>query len=364
MSDFIFSADSHVREPYDLFTKAMPEHLKQYAINAVKTDKSINTMIGDELCILVPMNWGKDGAQVTDERYGSNKIDLRLIDMERDGIDAELMFPSMGLVNYLIENAEAELISARAYNDWCMGHFKDHLDTFVPAAIMPVRDLASTLAEFKRCVEMGYTAVMLPVVPCDGIPLYNTPDWDPIFAYAAESETPVIMHTGTGKVNIRAARGPGGALINYTRQMEDALNAIMFLVGGGVLDRNPGAKVVFAECGASWLVGLGERMDEVYHGHSHFIKPKLERLPSQIVRDQIVLAFQNDKNCVANREAMGLETMIWASDYPHLEGTFPHSQRVIEELFDGVDISPEDRAAILGGTAAKLFKLKPKAKAA
>ncbi len=358
MKPFVFSADSHIREPYDLYTSAMPEHLKQYGIHVVKHEKYLDTMIGEEICIRVPMDWGKDGAQVTDERYGSNKIDLRIIDMDRDGIDAELIFPSMGLVNYLIEDAEAELISAQAYNNWLIKHFEGHLDRFVPAAIIPVRSMDNALAEFKRCAALGYTAVMLPVVPCDGLPRYNEAVWDPIFAFAAETEIPLVMHTGTGKVNIRAARGPGGALINYTRQMEDATNAIMYMVGGGVLDRNPKAKVVFAECGASWLVGLGERMDEVYNGHSHFINPKLSRLPSQIVKDQIVLAFQNDKNCVANRDAMGLQTMIWASDYPHKEGTFPHSQKVIEELFAGVDISDEEKQAILGGTAAKLFKLK------
>ncbi|MAZ90077.1 MAG: hypothetical protein CL693_20785 [Cellvibrionaceae bacterium] len=357
MTNFIFSADSHIREPYDLFTKAMPEHLKQYAINAIKNDNYIDNRIGETVCMRIPMDWGKDGSQVTDERYGSNNLDLRKIDMEKDGIDAELLFPSLGLINYLIEDAEAELISARAYNDWLFEHVKEHLETFVPAAIIPVRDLNNALAELKRIDEMGYTTAMLPVVPCDGIPRYNEAVWDPIFAYAEEKKIPLIMHTGTGKVDIRAARGPGGALINYTRQMEDGTNAIMYLVGGGVLDRHPGAKVVFAECGASWLVGLGERMDEVYEGHSHFIKPKLSRMPSQIVREQIVCAFQNDRNCVVNREAMGLETMIWASDYPHKEGTFPHSKEVVEKLFDGVEISEQEKAAILGGTAAKLFRL-------
>lgn len=357
MKPFIFSADAHIREPYDLYVKAMPERLKQYAIRAVKTERSIDTMIGDKLCIRVPMDWGKGKEQVTDERYGSHDLSLRIIDMDRDGIDAELLFPSLGLVNYLIENAEAELISAQAYNNWLYQHLEGHRERFVPAAIIPVRDLDNALAEFKRINSMGYTAAMLPVVPCEGIPLYNEEVWDPIFAYAADSKIPVIMHTGTGKVNIRAARGPGGALINYTRQMEDATNAIMYLVGGGVLDRNPGAKVVFAECGASWLVGLGERMDEVYHGHHHFVQPKLSRLPSRIVREQIVCAFQNDRNCVANRAAMGLETMIWASDYPHVEGTFPHSQKVIAKLFEDVDITEEEKAAILGVTAAKLFRL-------
>ena len=358
MKPFVFSADSHIREPYDLFTSAMPAHLKQYAINATKSEKYIDTKIGDEIVMRVTANWGKDGAQVMDERYGSHKIDLRLIDMERDGIDAELIFPTLGLVHYLIADPEAELASAQIYNNWLINHFKDHLDKFVPAAIIPVRNLDNGLAEFKRCAALGYTAVMLPVVPDDGLPRYNDAAWDPIFAFAAEQEIPVVLHTGTGKVNIHAARGPGGALINYTRQMEDATSAIMYLVGGGVLDRNPKAKVVFAECGASWLVGLGERMDEVYNGHAHFINPKLSRLPSQIVKDQIVLAFQNDKNCVVNRKAMGLQTMIWASDYPHMEGTFPHSKKVIEQMFAGVDISDKEKAAILGGTAAKLFKLK------
>ena len=355
MKPFIFSADSHIREPYDLFTKAMPEHFKQYAINAKKGEAWIDNCVGDEVYVRIPM---KFGAQITDERYGSNDVSLRKIDMERDGIDAELIFPSMGLINFQIENPEAELLSAQAYNDWLYNHLQDELHRFVPAAIIPVRDLDMGLSEVKRCIDIGYTALMLPVVPNDGIAKYNDASWDPIFAYAAEHEVPLVMHTGTGKVDIRAARGAGGALVNYTRQMNDAVDAISALVGGGVLDRNPKAKVVFAECGASWLVGLGERMDEVYEGHSVFIDPKLSRMPSQIVREQIVCAFQNDKNCVRNREDMGLETMIWASDYPHYEGTFPHSQEVIHKLFDGIEISDEEKTAILGGTAAKLFKLK------
>jgi len=306
MKPFVFSADAHIREPYDLFTSAMPERLKEHAIHVEKNGDWLDTKIGDRICIRIPLNWG----QVTDERYGSHKIDLRLIDMEKDGIDAELIYPSMGLVNYLIEDAEAELISARAYNDWILDHFKGHLHQFVPAAIIPVRNLDNALEELKRIDEMGYTAAMLPVVPCEGIPKYNMPDWDPIFAYAAKAKIPLCMHTGTGNVNLRATRGPGGAIANYTRQMDDGIDAIIHLVGGGVLDRNPEAKVVFAECGASWLVGLAERMDEVYYGHAPFVQPKLTREPSQIVKDQVVLSFQNDRNCVWNREAMGLATIM------------------------------------------------------
>lgn len=354
MKTLIFSADAHVKEPTDLFTKAMPKHLEQWTINARRSEKYNDVMVGEKIAIRIAINFGNSD----DPRRGSMDIALRLEDMQRDGIDAEVIFPTLGLVNYLIEYPEAENLSAQIYNNWVMNHFKDHLDTFVPAAILPVRDIANTLAELKRCDALGFTAAMLPVVPAPGIPTYNQPEWDAVFNYAGAAKIPLIMHTGTGNVNIRAARGPGGAVINYGRQMNDAVDAICYLVGGGVLDRNPEAKVVFVECGASWLVGLGERLDEVYFGHEFHVSPKLNRLPSQIIRDQVVCTFQNDRNCVANRAAMGLATMVWASDYPHMEGTFPNSKSVLKKLFEGVNISEEEKAAIVGGTAAKLFRLR------
>ncbi|MAZ90078.1 MAG: hypothetical protein CL693_20790 [Cellvibrionaceae bacterium] len=107
------------------------------------------------------MDWGKNGSQVNDERYGSNNLDLRKVDMAKDGIDAELLLPSMGLINYQVEDTEAELISAKAYNDWLFEHVKDHLDT-----IVPVRDMNNAVAELKRIDEMGYATAMLPVVVC------------------------------------------------------------------------------------------------------------------------------------------------------------------------------------------------------
>jgi predicted TIM-barrel fold metal-dependent hydrolase len=167
----------------------------------------------------------------------------------------------------------------------------------------------------------------------------------------------LVLHTGTGLETVIYERGPGAAVINYTHQMNDGLDAVTFLVAGGVLDRNPSTQVAIIECGASWLAAVAERMDEVYAAHAPFVHPKLSLPPSGIIRRQVKASFQHDRACIAARNVTGTEALLWASDYPHAEGTFPHSTDIISKLFDGIDISEQEKADILGGNAARLFRL-------
>jgi predicted TIM-barrel fold metal-dependent hydrolase len=219
--------------------------------------------------------------------------------------------------------------------------------------MIPCVDLDDALAECKRTAAKGYAAFCL----WEGLDNYNDPKWDPIFAFAGDNDIPLVFHTGVGDVNIRALRGPGGALFNYTRQMNDAIEIITQLVGGGVLDRNPKAHILFAEHSAGWLWGLAERMDEVYHGHGPSISPKLSRLPSQIVRDQVHCALQNDTGAIATRRGVGIDALLFATDYPHSEGTFPFSKDVVDKMMaEHPDATTADFVAVLGGNAAKLFK--------
>jgi predicted TIM-barrel fold metal-dependent hydrolase len=189
------------------------------------------------------------------------------------------------------------------------------------------------------------------------VPRYNDPAWDPIFELAGAHGVVLVLHTGTGLENVIYERGPGAAVVNYTRQMNDGIEAVTYLVGGGVLDRNPKAQVAVIECGASWLAAVAERMDEVYEAHAPFVAPKLSAPPSEIIRRQVKASFQHDRACIQSRSVTGTAALMWASDYPHAEGTFPNSRAVIEKLFDGIEISAQDKADILGGNAARLFRL-------
>ena len=385
MQPFVFSCDAHIAEPADLFTSRMPDHLRQFAISSQADGDVRITRIGEKVILKINTNFHphKTGADdkafqqqssgdtpspdracvdarehfvsdcaVDTRRRGARDLALRLADMDRDGVDAELVFPSLGLMLPRIDDREGQQVACRIYNDWAWDYTAPVRDRLIPAAMIPCFDFDDALTECLRTAELGYAAFCL----WEGLNNYYDARWDPIFALAAERHIPIVFHTGVGDINIRALRGPGAAMFNYTRQMNDAVDIITQLVGGGVLDRNPGAHILFAEHSAGWLMGLAERMDEVYHGHAPAITPKLSRLPSQIVRDQVHCALQNDVGALRTRDGVGIGALLFATDYPHSEGTFPYSRNVVARMIaENPACSQEDFVAVLGGNAASLF---------
>ncbi len=371
MSHFVFSADGHIAEPANLFLEGLPPELREHGMHVEVKDGFRFMMYGKKVMSKMAINRPPPVADPTVEQFGRpnrlgiREIPARLEDMKSEGIDAEIAFPSQGLFVSLIENPEAELASCRLYNDWNNGFFAGHLDTFVRCGILPVHDFGNTVSEIKRLASMGFTAAMLPslIEANSGVPLYNNEAWDPVFEAGQEYGIVFVLHTGTGREDVRAQKGPGGAIINYTIQMCDGMHSVMHLVAGGVLDRFPGAKVACIESGASWLAALTERMDEVYEAHHMFVKPKLSLTPREIIARQVACSFQYDRACVMARSVTGPQAIMWGADYPHHEGTFGRTRQVIAHLFDDIDISEKDKADILGGNAARLFRL-PQPKAA
>jgi predicted TIM-barrel fold metal-dependent hydrolase len=354
MKPFIFSADSHVREPNGLFLDALPASLKRHAVRVVKEEDTMITRTDDKVIFRLRLAKNPDFGGTT--RLGIHNLEGRLVDMEKDGIDAEIAFPSLGLWLYAIEDAEAELAQCEIYNNWNNEYFGGRLDTFVRCGVLPVRDLNGAQVELKRIAKMGFTAAMLPSITPVGIPRYNDLAWDPVFNLAGELGIVLVLHTGTGAETVIGERGPGAAVINYSTQMSDGIDAIMYMVAGGLLDRNPKAKVAVIECGASWLAAIAERMDEVYVAHDIFVRPKLSMMPSEIIRRQVTVSFQHDRACIMSRSVTGTQSIMFASDYPHAEGTFPHTQDIVGKLFDGIDITEDEKLDILGRNAARLFQ--------
>lgn len=354
MKPFIFSADSHVREPNSLFLDNLPASLKSQAVRVIKEGDTLITKTEHRTIFRLRLAANPDFGGTT--RLGIHDLGGRLVDMEKDGIDAEIAFPSLGLWLYAVDDAEAELGQCEIYNDWNSQYFSGHLDKFVRCGVLPVRNLDYAAKELRRIAAMGFTAAMLPSIPMAGIPKYNDPAWDPLFALAGELGVVFVLHTGTGAENVVAERGAGAAVINYSLQMNDGVNAIMYMVSSGLLDRNPKTQIAVIECGASWLAAIAERMDEVYVAHDIFVRPKLSMMPSEIIKRQVTVSFQHDRACIMSRSVTGTRSLMWASDYPHAEGTFPHSQKVIDGLFAGIDISEEEKLDILGGNAARLFR--------
>lgn len=355
---FIFSADSHIMEPSTLFLDMLPASLKQHAVRSVKEDAYIVTKTDHKILHRIRVGLNDERALVPD-RKGIREIAGRLEDMELEGIDAEICFPSVGLFLFSIGDAEAEAASCRIYNDWNNGLLSVRKDRFVRCGTLPVLDLSNTIAELKYLHALGFSAAMLPSATPIGCLKYNDERWDPVFNLAGELGIVIVMHTGTGLETSIPERGPGGAIINYGLQLGDAITTAMYLIAGGVLDRNPKSRVAFIECGASWLVGLAERLDEVNIAHAGFVRPKLSRVPSQIMDDQIYASFQNERTCITTIDRPGGRNIMWGSDYPHAEGTWPNSRRIQHELFEGLEVSDAVKADVLGLNAARLFGVEP-----
>lgn len=356
---YIFSADSHIMEPATLFQDGLPASLKRHAIHARKEGEYLITGTEDKVIYRLRVGQHREKALGDNERKGIRELAGRFEDMELEGIDTEICFPSLGLWMYVLDDPEAEAASCRIYNDWNNQFLSPHPTRFVRCGMLPVLDFSNTLEEMRRLAGLGYTAAMLPAVTPANIPAYNSDAWDPIFQLAGELGIVFVLHTGTGLETVVQERGPGAAIINYTLQTNDAMRSAMYLIAGGVLDRAPKSRVAFIESGASWLVALAERMDEVHDAHAKFVFPKLSRMPSQIIDDQVYAGFQHDRACILTTHLPGGKNVMWGSDYPHAEGTFPISRPITEQLFEGLEVSREDQENILGLNAARLFGVQP-----
>jgi predicted TIM-barrel fold metal-dependent hydrolase len=241
----------------------------------------------------------------------------------------------------------------QVYNDWLAESFLHRPDVFIPAAVVPIRDVGSAMAELERVAGLGFKAAMIPTSPPEGMP-YNRPEFDPLWQIASIANMPLSLHTGTGALP-QQEKGPGGAVINYAKVGLLSADTLCYFAASGVLERFPDLKMVFVETGAGWFAYCCERMDEAFEEHQQWVKPKLKAPPSHYAKTQCHVTLGADRAPLLTREITGIEPLLWASDYPHPEGTFPESQAVVARIFQGI---PEaEMRAIVGGNAARLYGL-------
>jgi len=286
-------------------------------------------------------------------RAGGFDPDVRVQDLDADGVWGEVLYPTIGLFAFMIPDGDLRIECARAYNSWLAETFAATSSRFAGAAIIPVQDVDVAVGEIERVASIGLRSVMLPMQAPAESP-YNRADYDPLWAAAAAHGMPVSFHVGTGS-NPVTERGPGGAVINYLEVGLGAQRTLAYLAASGVLERHPALHVVMVECGAGWLAWAIERMDEAFEEHHWWVDPKLKETPGHYVRRQAHVTFGADASAIHNRAITGVDPLLWASDYPHPEGTWPHTRETLDRLFSDVDA--RERDAIVGGTTAKLYGL-------
>jgi predicted TIM-barrel fold metal-dependent hydrolase len=262
----LISADNHVFEPVTLWQERLPAGFRDRGPRVEQRDEWIVMAIeGMPDRKLSRVNGAGDASGEHGPRAGAADLDQRLRDMALDGVVAEVIYPTFGLFIDMIPAADLQMACARVYNDWLAESFLARPDVFIPAAVVPVRDVPSAAAELARVAELGFKAAMIPTSPPAGLP-YNRPDYDELWRIASDARMPLSLHTGTGALP-QHERGPGGAVINYAKVGLLSAETLCYFCASGALERFPALKLVFVETGAGWYAYCCERMDEAFEEH-------------------------------------------------------------------------------------------------
>ena len=223
----------------------------------------------------------------------------------------------------------------------------------IGSAVLSVVDTGDAVQELQRAVGLGFRAIFMPCEPPKDRP-YNSEVWEPLWAAMAEAGAVPCFHIGTGGELISPAVPAAPSSIT-SKPLSRASASSHIWWRRAMLDRHPTLKIAIAEGGVAWVPALGDRMDEAYRQHGMFVRPTLPALPSEIIYRQVYTSFQHDRSALPTVTALGYDKVMWGSDYPHLEGTFPNTQKVLHELFDNADPAVTERVTI--GAFNELFGL-------
>jgi predicted TIM-barrel fold metal-dependent hydrolase len=346
------SGDSHFLEPDDLWYQILPKALADRLPRSerVGDDEEIVHIDGESFRRRLPKIMTKKGAggltitELSARPPGSRDVRARVADLDQEGIWAEVVFPSLGLWQNLLKDPVLVRDAMRAENEWAVSEIQAVApDRLVPTGQLPLLAIEDAVAEVQHCAEIGLHAVYLPTGVPEGVDDYHRDTWEPLWAAAEEAGMVIAFHIGTDGGDQAMYGGPGAAVLNYVETTYGGQKAATKMVTSGALDRHPNLKILISEGGATWVPFLGDRMNEGYRQHGMFVRPTLSALPKEILYRQVYASFQHDESAPAALTSMGYQNVMWGSDYPHLEGTYGHTQKTLHELFDGVSTDARER---------------------
>lgn len=361
---FIVSADGHVQEPNDFLSARvdpkyhdrLPGMLK---IGGGKSKPQMAQVVDGFREPLKIHDIKFDGEDGLRNRSGRQPDD-RIADLAADGVDAEILFPNKGLTIWATTDPKLSAAMCQAYNEWAWETFADFNDVLAPMAAIAPGDIDVAIADIERSAELGFRGLALPCKPRWGPPdhndlNYNLREFDRMWAVICEVDLPVTFHVSTGR-DPRTSRSRGGAVINYAvHSLAPTMEPLVNLCASGVAEQFPTLRFGSVEAGIGWVAWALQAMDEAYLKHHMFVRPKLELLPSEYFKRQGFASFQEDRVGLDLAREHGLvDTFLWANDYPHHEGTWPHSAQAIERTMG--HLTDAERARILGLNSAEIFK--------
>jgi predicted TIM-barrel fold metal-dependent hydrolase len=373
MPERIISADSHFEIPFDKVLEHLPEQHREAAVAMraglmeqmlkVMGDPSAakpalrNKPSGSTQAPQVPRPQGQ--AWPAEGRPGGSDPHARLADMDTDQVDAEVLYLNFGDVDMFYQlDDEGCSAGFHAFTTAAIEVASVNPDRLVPVYPIALHDLDFSIKEVNRIAGEGGRAVMLPAYPTDfSLAPYWDEVYDPLFSVLEDLEIAVSQHVNVWQSNEIGTWDPTPA-----RAIMQSLPPIFMseLLGGwvltGIFDRHPRLTVVLVEAGLGWIPYYLQRLDKMKDRHGWEKRGMtLPKLPSEYWYSNMAATFEEDVVAMKLLDELGVDNVMWATDYPHPDCTWPESQQVIHEHFD--DMPPDVMRKIIGGNAARIYRL-------
>ena len=388
----IVSVDDHVVEPPTLWTDRLPatyadrmprvvrkrgRQVYDGGLKFVESDDAppVDLWLYDDLVSPIPRGMAQVGyldepsaSSITYDEIvdGCWKQDARLADLSRNHTDGSLSFPSFSRFcgQTFLEREDKELarLCVEAYNDWMIDEWcaGDGAGTLIPCTLIPLWDAQLAAAEVRRCADKGSFAVAFSENPVPlGLPSIYGEHWEPFFAACEETRTVINMHIGSSsQMAITAPDAPLEAGMSLTA--ENSVHAFVDWLCCGAFARHPNLKIALSEGQVGWMPFMMERLDSIWE-RSHFyggtLKAMLPEPPSSYVAGHVYGCIFDDMHGLASRHTIGMDQIMFETDYPHSDSTFPHSKETAEKIVTAAGLTDDETYKLLRGNAITCFGL-------
>ncbi len=362
----IVSADSHFLEPATLWEERLDKRFRGRGPRCYTDDNGLVMLAGEDMAPQSISGWCAAGRASVEERAVIDSMGWdaapkevwdpagRISGQDRDGMLAEILYTSFGMVAMNIKDPELAMACMRIFNDYAADFCAYDPKRLIGVGAVVTDDVPAAVKEIDRIRKLGLRGVMLPVTLAPG-DSYGAPRLDPVWAACEANDLVISFHAGTSRAGINPTIDEWPQLYAGVHvKMQHTLTDAIFT---GVFDRFPRLKWVSVENDVSWLPHYVYRMD---HFAEHFIahaKLKLARKPGDYIRDHFFSTFQFEGPGIeAVRTTLGSGAIMWGNDFPHLDSTWPNSSKVIQETLS--DIMPaNDVDNIVYHNVVKLYGL-------
>jgi predicted TIM-barrel fold metal-dependent hydrolase len=278
----------------------------------------------------------------------------RLDAQERDGVSLEVLYPSLFFRVFGLPDREVMLEAFHRYNDWLAEYVSAAPERLMGLALLPMHEPDEAEAELNRALKLGFRGGCIPCTAPNGRPYFD-PAYDRIWALAQEARFPLSMHIFTGAHEGVSGMRDLNAITAYASSAMTIQITVSDLICQGVAHRFPQLRFVCAEWNTGWLAHWLERLDHAFYRSRNAAPAEVDMLPSEYWRRQFYATYEDDAVGVMSRDQIGVGTLLFGNDYPHHDSIWPNTQRVLDEIFEGV--STEDRHAMTVGNLAGLYGL-------